>query len=487
MSEKFDCDVIVIGSGFGGASAAESLAGAGLKVAIVERGTWWGAFGGHKPLPETLPQIVSALEGLNVSAFGRSLRIPFSRRGLLETHFHGGTVMLNAVAVGGNSLVSGAMLQRPAPQFFDMLPPELTAGELEPHYLRMERALEVAPGPCDERGKEVLRTLADRQRWTLEPSPQAIRWRSDDATRPACIRCNRCMVGCNVGAKVSLDQTLVPQAIAAGAVLHDLCSVQTIESVAGGYAVRFDGGRRRRAGVLRAPRVIVAAGTLNTLKILHRSSAAGGLGVMPGLGRHFSLGGDTLEFYRVPVDVASEPVDGHCVDTLIGVPDGKGERDFLFAALHAPLLPKSALLRRIQGRRTLALFGFGPDEADGEARWGGGGICVRHKPQAVIGRIQTSMDIMARGYGWNKRQRGSTRSVRPWFSIHPLGGCRMATDASQGVVDFKGEVFGHPGLYVADASIFPNSPAAGPQLSVAALASWIAERIAEEAGRIQLP
>ena len=54
---------------------------------------------------------------------------------------------------------------------------------------------------------------------------------------------------------------------------------------------------------------------------------------------------------------------------------------------------------------------------------------------------------------------------------------------ARGVVDFKGEVFGHPGLHVADASVFASGPAAGPALSVAALSWWIAERIVEEAGR----
>jgi len=63
----------------------------------------------------------------------------------------------------------------------------------------------------------------------------------------------------------------------------------------------------------------------------------------------------------------------------------------------------------------------------------------------------------------------------------------MATDASRGVVDFKGEVFGHPGLYVADASVFPTMTIGGPQLSVSALASWIASRIIEDAGREKTP
>ena len=167
MSGSHDYDVIVVGSGYGGASAAESLARAGLKVAILERGTWWGAFAGHRPLPETLPQIVAALAGLNLSGFGRSLSIPLSRRGLIEVSLHGGTLVVNSAGVGGNSLVSGAYLQRPAPQFFDALPPELTAAELDPHYQRIERALQVAPGPQDERKLAVLTALADKQQWKL--------------------------------------------------------------------------------------------------------------------------------------------------------------------------------------------------------------------------------------------------------------------------------------------------------------------------------
>ena len=51
------------------------------------------------------------------------------------------------------------------------------------------------------------------------------------------------------------------------------------------------------------------------------------------------------------------------------------------------------------------------------------------------------------------------------------------------MVDFEGEVFGHAGLPVADASVFASAPAAGPALSIAALSWWIAEQIAEAVGR----
>ncbi|MCX5841961.1 MAG: GMC family oxidoreductase [Deltaproteobacteria bacterium] len=484
MSGSQDYDVIVVGSGFGGSSAAESLARGGLKVAILERGTWWGAFTGHRPYPETLPQIIAALAGLNLSGFGRSLNIPLSRRGLLEVSLHGGTIVVNSSCVGGNSPVSGEYLARPEPQFFDALPPELTAAELDPHYQRIERALEVAPGPQDEGKLALLTALADKQQWKIRPTPQAIRWKSDDeASQPPCTNCNRCMFSCNVGAKMSMDQTLIPSAIKAGAVLRDMCEVQTVEPVTGGYEVRVHDGPQGRTGDLRAPRVVLAAGTLNTLKILLRSTVVGGLGTIPGLGQHFSMTGDHLALYRVSRDIEPEKITGHIMHTEIRVPGSGNEFDQLILCGTTPIVPGSWLMRRLQGRRTLGMLGFGPDSMDGQVSWKGRGIVVRHDPQSVVRRIQVSMDRIAQTHGWNKpvRQAGPEQRVRSWLSFHPLGGCRMAADASRGVVDFRGEVFGHPGLYVADASVFPTVTIAGPQLSVSALASWIAERIIKDA------
>jgi cholesterol oxidase len=122
---------------------------------------------------------------------------------------------------------------------------------------------------------------------------------------------------------------------------------------------------------------------------------------------------------------------------------------------------------------------------DGRVVWNGRGIQLHHEAQAVIGRIAASMDRTAEAYGWNGRndQQGPPRSRRSWMSVHPMGGCRITSDASRGVVDFKGEIFGRAGLHVADASVLASAPAAGPALSIAALSWWIAERIVAEAGR----
>ena len=105
----------------------------------------------------------------------------------------------------------------------------------------------------------------------------------------------------------------------AGTEVRDLYTVQTIQPVRIGYEARVHDGRAKLAIGVRAPRVVVAAGGLNALKILLRSTAAG------------------------------------------------GGFDHKILAATGPFFPGSWLLRRLQ-RDTVPLFGFGPDAMDGEVK-----------------------------------------------------------------------------------------------------------------------
>jgi len=68
--------------------------------------------------------------------------------------------------------------------------------------------------------------------------------------------------------------------------------------------------------------------------------------------------------------------------------------------------------------------------------------------------------------------------------VHPLGGCAMGTSAQTGVVDpVRGEVYGHPGLHVADGSVMPGPVGPNPSLTIAAVADRFADGILEAAGR----
>lgn len=71
-------------------------------------------------------------------------------------------------------------------------------------------------------------------------------------------------------------------------------------------------------------------------------------------------------------------------------------------------------------------------------------------------------------YKWNFHQ---------VLTAHPLGGCPMGRDVNEGVVDPYGEVFNHPGLYVADGSILPGPVGPNPSLTIAAISDRIADQL----------
>ncbi len=62
-------------------------------------------------------------------------------------------------------------------------------------------------------------------------------------------------------------------------------------------------------------------------------------------------------------------------------------------------------------------------------------------------------------------------------AAHPLGGCPMGRDEREGVVGADGQVFGHPGLFIADGSVMPGPVGANPSLTIAALADRFADRL----------
>ncbi len=79
-------------------------------------------------------------------------------------------------------------------------------------------------------------------------------------------------------------------------------------------------------------------------------------------------------------------------------------------------------------------------------------------------------------------------SDRSLVTVHPLGGCVMADDATKGVVDHMGRVFDpvgggvHDGLYVCDGSVIPVALDANPLLTISAIAERTAAMMIEERG-----
>ncbi|HTM22012.1 MAG TPA: GMC family oxidoreductase N-terminal domain-containing protein, partial [Kofleriaceae bacterium] len=202
-----DHDVIVIGSGYGGAVMAARLAGS-RRVLIVERGRWWQ--------PGRFPRGVRGL-----AAAYMSRRRP---DGLWAMRLGDGTGNAFASAFGGSSAVNYGITTRPEPGALAGWP--IAAAELEPGFARALAVLRPAPNPIGD-------ALGDRQFLDhLEPGRRVDLENTIDWSR--CDQCGECVPGCNRGAKRSLDRTYLDLALRAGADVRLGTEALAIEPLAGG-------------------------------------------------------------------------------------------------------------------------------------------------------------------------------------------------------------------------------------------------------------
>nr|WP_240901416.1 GMC oxidoreductase [Thioalkalivibrio sp. XN279] len=118
---------------------------------------------------------------------------------------------------------------------------------------------------------------------------------------------------------------------------------------------------------------------------------------------------------------------------------------------------------------------MGADRADGRVRLHKGRLRVRYDRDAspVFQRAEHVFREVAEASGRKVRIR------RKPFTVHPLGGATLGANESAGVIDGRGEVYGFPGLFVADAAALPAAPGGPPSMTIAAWSSWVAAQFLE--------
>ena len=147
----------------------------------------------------------------------------------------------------------------------------------------------------------------------------------------------------------------------------------------------------------------------------------------------------------------------------------------------------SSTLAHLLGRSELSAgmfpqLGIGRDIPDGTMFLRGGRLDTDwHKGRSgpYFERVRATMRDIADALGAEFLDNPSWLASR-LATVHPLGGCPMGRDASEGVVDSYGEVFNYPGLYISDGSVMPGPVGTNPSLTIAALADRFAERIVAE-------
>lgn len=528
MAEKFD--FVIIGSGFGGGTAALRLSQAGKRVCVLERGRRW--HGKNLP-PAANEKPASAFPELGDSHFfwGRQLWRPTRQRlGLYEVKQMINLQGLVGAGVGGGSLIwANVVVKAPEWVFERNWPKEINRQTLDAYYHRADPYLrpKLIPGIANQQNigdgafnhrAEALKLAAAKVGRPWQPVPLAVNFGNQlnalpnghgQARQLGCNLCGLCTAGCPQGAKNTVDKTYIAEAEALGAEIRPLHLATGIEQVAGGgYRVHFKrfnlDGTIAETGSVDAKRVVLSAGTFGSTELLLNCRKSGMLpNLSNALGKRFSINGNVLGGALADgkssnaVNTNSGPAIASMIDygrfaiedianptwTAGIVGETNIKRMVAFSLALAGFKQTSKV--SAQTVRDLLLYvGVGDDGARGTLKlnklgllsldWPGGisrepGIQALHKAMAELAAAQ------------GRRYVPNALSIfnRP-VTYHPLGGCPMADTAENGVVDSYGRVFGYPGLFVADGSIVPTALGRNPSYTIAALAERIAEKMSQE-------
>lgn len=506
MTHAEQTDVVVIGSGFGGAIAAFHLAAGGARVIVLERGPW-----------------------LTADEFDHNFKLGSSLTRIFDFVVGDGMSVLGGNCVGGGSVVYFATMPR-APRFIferkgsigrRMWPASISRETLDPWYDRVSAALPVTKTSWDQvpYAGGLWAAACKHAGRTANPVPSAV-----DVSE--CTNCNWMMAGCKFDAKRSLLLNYLPAALSYGAEIRPLHEVQHLSRLDdGGYRVHYrvvDGEDYRilhDSGTIDAKIVIVAAGTAATPVILQRSETH--LGKMPhAVGRYFSGNGERLntavfdeervrevlglqradavpyEAYQIgrgPVVASWDRLDGSrpeyerysleqlyfppALGTILAqVPDATGPSWFG--------VEKKEMLRRWKSWLTIFTMSeddnegvFGPPPETGNATrfsqqmLGHGPLSYKPTKNTLRGWALSDADVK------DILERDGLAKVMPWtndlvgaYTVHPLSSCRIGDDPETSALDDRHELRNHPGIFVTDGSAVPCGLTVNPALTISALA-----------------
>jgi enediyne biosynthesis protein E9 len=527
-------DVVIVGSGFGGAISAWRLAelyvaaGADPKqIVVLERGAR------HKHTDFKQSMHIDHLGEIYQLIQGQGAQI----------------VVANGVG-GGSNLYLAASIRSPRETFERrdrrpgdgperrMWPEPISRASLNPYYARAERALRVQRPRWDEVSKSggLWAATLKAAGHTCDRVPLAI-------SRKRCVNAKWCHTGCVFGAKNTVTTNYLASAERAGVQVVPLRQAESIrQSQARPYryvlgASVIDPQTRRPSGQTEeweCKVLILAAGAMGTTPLLLRSRNS-----LPSLsdqvGRHLGVNGD---------HIAAVEYDPGRVRDVLGLPGyadfhkGKpittmtydfwvGRRgnafdgtrftlqeiflssltNFLYDDGRAPegepswwgLQKKQAVAHWANRIELLAMVEDTHDGVFYAAPDSGGAVRPNAGPVAIgtfnyvlseqSARVREAADQAMRRIAERRRLGRFMKltETQGSYASHPLGGCRMAATPDLGAVDDRGAVFGYEGLYCMDSSIIPTSLGVNPSLTIAAVAERCADGLVAKAADLGLP
>jgi cholesterol oxidase len=514
---EYDYDVLVIGSGFGGAVSALRLTEKGYRVGVLEAGRRFA----DGDFPASSWRIRDYIWAPRLGCYG-----------LLRPTLLRNVLIFSGAGVGGGSLVYANTLYEPLDAFYrDPQWAHITdwRAELEPYYAQAKRMLGVALNPATTAADRVMHEVAEDMGVadTYHRTPVGVFFGAP-GTRPgdevadpyfggagpsrrACTSCGECMTGCRHNAKNTLVKNYLYLAEAAGATVHPLTTVTAVRPLdGGGYSVETRRTDRwsRQGRSLTAEQVIFAAASLGTQRLLHSMRDRAILPrISPRLGELSRTNSEAVLAARAL---------GSDVDYSRGVA--------ITSSFHPDDVTHVEPVRYGRGSNLLSLMGAPlVDGGQGRARWrlalreyrrmGVRSALGLHSPRdwsqqsiivLVMQSLNNSITTYTRRGWWGRRSMTSRQGLGnpnpDWIPIahdvtrrvaekidgvpggssgdlvnipttaHFIGGCVIGSSAEDGVIDPYQRLYGHAGLHVVDGSAISANLGVNPSLTITAQA-----------------
>lgn len=505
-------DVVIIGSGFGGSVAALRLREKGYSVAVLEAGRRFE----DKDFPKTSWRLRKFLFAPLLGCYG-----------IQRIHALPNVLVLAGAGVGGGSLVYANTLYQPGDEYFnDAQWAAITdwKSELAPWYDQARRMLGVVENPYFSPSDQVMKDAANEMGvgHTFQMAPLGIYFGKGKGVqapdpffggvgpvRSGCQQCGACMTGCTFNAKNTLPKNYLGLAESAGATVFPMTTAKSLKIGRNGTwevrAVRTDNPFAASIN-FNSTQVIIAAGTYNTQKLLHRmkdtkklpllSDRLGQLSrtnsealtgaMMPNIDIDFSAGSAITSSFFPDEHTHIEPVRYGKGSNFMGLMqtiitdgyDSKSRRKhWLKQFMASPsLLGKIMNVRRWSQRTVIALTMQNIDSSitvyrkRGLFGWHLTSTNNSLKPNAtyipaaneVVRRIAQKLGGIAGGHIGDL--------INAPFTAHFLGGCVISDNPDQGVIDPYHRVWNYPTLHIVDGSTITANLGVNPSLTITAQA-----------------